>query len=91
MQSSKPGVAIALFQEAHQSGIDALMQRISLEFEEPFFSDQSQKIATLATLPNHCFWVATHGLQVIGTIGMVKLAQGNIVLKSMFVDQTHRG
>ncbi|MFT3794103.1 GNAT family N-acetyltransferase [Flavobacterium sp.] len=84
-------IEIIPFQKEHQTGIDSMMQTIALEFEEPIFSAQSKKIIDLFALPNNTYWVATIQGQVIGTIGMTELAHGNVVLKSMFVDQVFRG
>lgn len=68
-----------------------MMDNISLEFEQPIRTTQSKKIIDVFELPNHQFWVATNGDKTIGTIGLVQLDNQNIVLKSMFVDQTQRG
>ncbi len=42
-------------------------------------------------MPYNQFWVAIDSNKVVGTIGMVKLTNENIVLKSMFVDKMYRG
>ncbi len=87
----KQEIKIIPFHPTHQKDIDVMMDNISLEFEQPIRTPQSKKIINVFELPNHQFWVATNGNQIIGTIGLQQLDDENIVLKSMFVDQMQRG
>lgn len=87
----KQAIKIIPFQAAHQKDIDTMMNNIVLEFEEPILTTQAKKIIDVFGLPNHRFWVAVNDDKIIGTIGLVQLGYQNIVLKSMFVDQTQRG
>ena len=84
-------IKILPFEIEHQSDINDMMGSIALEFKEPIFTDKSKKILDLFLIPNNKFWVATDRNKVIGTIGLVKLNNKNIVLKSMFVDKLYRG
>lgn len=84
-------IKILPFEIEHQSDINDMMGSIALEFKEPIFTDKSKKILDLFLIPNNKFWVATDRNKVIGTIGIVKLNNKNIVLKSMFVDKLYRG
>lgn len=68
-----------------------MMESIALEFKEPIFSVNSKKIVDVFRLIDNKFWVATNDNNVIGTVGMVKLNDKNIILKSMFVDKKYRG
>lgn len=68
-----------------------MMESIAREFNEPIFSPQSKKIVDAFELPDNKFWVAINGIKVVGTVGLIKLANENIVLKSMFVDKAFRG
>ena len=67
------------------------MGSIALEFREPIFTENSKKIVDVYLMPNNKFWVAIDNDKVVGTIGIVKLTNKNIVLKSMFVDKMYRG
>jgi len=87
----KQEIKITAFHPAHQKDIDVMMDNISLEFKEHIRTSRSKKIIDVFELPNHKFWVATNGNQIIGTIGLQQLDNENIVLKSMFVDQMQRG
>lgn len=84
-------IRILPFQTEHQNDINDMMESIALEFKEPIFTEKSKKIIDVYLMPNNKFWVATNSNKVVGTIGVVKLANENIVLKSMFVDKTYRG
>jgi N-acetylglutamate synthase-like GNAT family acetyltransferase len=84
-------IGILPFQTEHQNDIDAMMEGIALEFKEPIFAEKSKKIIDVFSMPNNKFWIAINGNKVVGTIGMVKLTNKNIVLKSMFVDKMYRG
>lgn len=68
-----------------------MMRDIALEFEEPIYSAHSKKIIDVFELPVNKFWVAINNNKVTGTIGLVKLSNENLVLKSMFVDKAFRG
>lgn len=84
-------IGILPFQTEHQNDIDAMMESITLEFKEPIFTEKSKKIIDVFSVPNNKFWVAIDRNKVVGTIGMVKLTNENIALKSMFVDKMYRG
>lgn len=84
-------IKILPFEIEQQIDINDMMDNIALEFKEPIFTDKSKKILDLFLIPNNKFWVATDRNKVIGTIGIVKLNNKNIVLKSMFVDKLYRG
>ena len=86
-----PKIRILPFQPEHQNGITDMMENIALEFTEAIFTEKSKKIIDVFSVPNNKFWVAIDRNKVAGTIGMVKLTNENIVLKSMFVDKTYRG
>lgn len=84
-------IQIVPFQSAHQNAVICLMESIALEFKEPIFSSSSKKIIDFFELPNHQFWVALNDSKLVGTIGILKLSNGNMVLKSMFVAKMCRG
>ena len=87
----KSKIKILPFQTEHQNDINDMMGSIALEFKEPIFTETSKKIIDVYSMPNNKFWVAIDSNIPVGTIGMVKLANENIVLKSMFVDKMYRG
>ena len=68
-----------------------MMENIALEFTEAIFTEKSKKIIEVYLMPNNKFWVAIHNNKVVGTIGIAKLTNKNIVLKSLFVDKMYRG
>ena len=84
-------IGILPFQAEHQNDINVMMESITLEFNEPIFTEKSKKTIDVFLIPNNKFWVAIDSKKVVGTIGMVKLTNENIVLKSMFVDKMYRG
>lgn len=84
-------IKILPFQTKHQNDINDMMGSITLEFKETIFTEKSKKIIDVYLMSNYKFWVATDRNKVVGTIGIVKLTNGNIVLKSMFVDKMYRG
>lgn len=84
-------IQILPFKTEHQNDINVMMENIALEFEEPIFTEKSNKIIDIFSLPNNKFWVALDSNRVVGTIGMVQLTNESIVLKSMFVDKMYRG
>lgn len=84
-------IEIVPFEKKHQSDIDAIMQNIALEFEEPIYTKESKKIVDVYKLSNNKFWVALNGNNVIGTLGIVRLKNKNIILKSMFLEKKYRG
>lgn len=86
-----PKIKILPFQPKHQNDINDMMGRITLEFIEPILTKETKRIIDVYLKLNNKFWVATDGSKVIGTIGIVKLMNENIVLKSMFVDRMYRG
>jgi N-acetylglutamate synthase-like GNAT family acetyltransferase len=84
-------IKILPFQKEHQNDINDMMESIGLEFKEPIFTEKSKKIIDVYLMTNNKFWVAKDSNKVVGTIGIVKLMNENIVLKSMFVDKVYRG
>ncbi len=84
-------IKIIAFEKAHQHDVDIMMDNIALEFKEPIFSVGSQKIIDVYKLEGNQFWVAMNQDKVIGSIGVIRLTEGNLVLKSMFVDRGFRG
>jgi len=87
----KQEITITSFRAEHQNEINTMMESIALEFDEPIFTTQSKKIAEASKSSNNKFWVATNGFKVVGTIGLIKLLNNNLALKSMFVDKVFRG
>jgi N-acetylglutamate synthase-like GNAT family acetyltransferase len=86
-----PKIKILPFQSEHQNDINDMMGSIALEFNEPIFTENSKKLIDVYLIPNNKFWVASDSDKVVGTIGIVKLMNENIMLKSMFVDKMYRG
>ncbi len=79
------------FASHHQPGIDVLLDRIRLEFEQNIFSPAYKKISELYDLPDRHYWVAVADYKIAGTTGIVVFENRFSVLKSMFVDKAYRG
>ena len=82
---------VASFHPGKQPSIDAMLNDIALEFNEPIFSASYKKMSELYLLPGRHYWVATVGLEVAGTIGLLVFTHGLAVLKNMFVAKRFRG
>lgn len=86
-----PKIKILPYQTIHQNDIEKMMAGIASEFIEPIFTEKSKKIIDVYLKLNNKFWVSLANDTVVGTVGLVELTNGNIMLKSMFVDNTYRG
>lgn len=78
---------ITQYHKQHQTTINALVEDISKEFDEPISSNNpSIKSKTFDE-----YWIAEKDNLVIGTIGIIRLQNKNAILKSMFVKREYRG
>ncbi len=84
-------VSIEPFQESHQHSINVLSKEIQKEFFIPFSSAGARSITELSKDPNQKYWVALSHGKVIGTVGIVKIADQKAVLKRMFLKKGFRG
>lgn len=79
------------YEPADQPGIDQMMQGIAAEYPQAISGPHSVKIAEAYRLPNQRYWVALDGHKVVGTVGVILLAEQNAVLKRMMTDKDYRG
>ncbi len=63
-----------------------MIQSIAAEFEQPISSSNMPSPVVLDR-----YWVAIHDKEIVGTIGVLKLAPNSAVLKRMFVQKEYRG
>lgn len=64
-----------------------MMIEIALEFEQEIFARPS---TATPNVPDH-YWVALNNEEVIGTVGLMKISNSEVVLKKMMVKKTSRG
>ena len=76
---------------SHQTGVDAMMEGIAGEFVEAISGPGSTRLNEVYDRPEQKFWVALHEGEVVGTVGLVLLSNGNAVLKRMMTDRRFRG
>lgn len=80
-------IRIVQYSKKYHDEIDSMLAEIASEFELSIYSsNNSIKSNTL----DH-YWIALDKSKVVGTIGLLKISQQNVVLKNMFVRKTHRG
>lgn len=84
-------ITITDFDEQYQAGVDELLDSIQEEYAENIYGAGSLKMKDAARLPGRRYWVALAGDKVIGTVGIISLADNNAVLKSMMLHKDHRG
>lgn len=84
-------INITEYQLIYQSAIDKMMEGIAKEFAEPISSPQSIKLYEAYQQPGHKYWVALHGNRVVGTVGLILLANHKAVVKRMMTDKAYRG
>lgn len=88
-------VTIVPFTSGHQSGVlDLILPIQQLEFGVPItLVDQPDllDIANVYQRGNGNFWVALLGNEVIGTIAMIDIGNGQAALRKMFVKAAWRG
>lgn len=90
----KEKINIIPYNIAFQVQIDALMLCISKEFSEPISLTKLPDTSSAApntTLAPDVYLLATLKNEVIGTISVTKLKEGNAVLRKMFLHKDCRG
>ena len=80
-------VQIVSYKNAHQNGINAMMQEIALEFGEHIFSKPTKQTPILPDT----YWVAIHNKKVIGTVGVLVVNNNVGILKKMMLKREFRG
>jgi GNAT superfamily N-acetyltransferase len=79
-------IKLRLYTASDQSEIERMIQSIATEFEQPISSPNKPSTVVLDR-----YWVAIHDKEIVGTIGVLKLAPKSAVLKRMFVQKEYRG
>jgi N-acetylglutamate synthase-like GNAT family acetyltransferase len=86
-----PQLHITAFTPEHQPGVDLLLSDIQNEYLETIYGSRTKKITDVYNLPGRQYWVVNDGDKMVGSIGVVLLADHNACLKSMFVQKEYRG
>jgi N-acetylglutamate synthase-like GNAT family acetyltransferase len=81
---------VLAFKNRDQILVDAMLKEIQLEFNEPFTSIASIKMKDAARMIHHRFWVLKEEEKLAGTIGMIKMKNHSVALKSLFVRKEYR-
>ena len=88
-------IETAPFCEQHQAGVmDVILPIQQAEFHIPITSDAQpdlQDIPGFYLRDNGNFWVALDGTQVVGTIALLDIGNGQGALRKMFVKKQYRG
>lgn len=84
-------ISLVEYQPSLQPGVDAMMEGIAAQFQQPINGPKSTTLAEAYQQPGQKFWIALDGEKVVGTVGLVLLSAGNAVLKRMMTDREYRG
>lgn len=87
-------IKIIPYMDVYQSQIINLVSNILAEFCLPVnINDQPDLLQITQFYQNNCgnFWLALYNNQVIGTVALVNIGNGQGALRKMFVDKNHRG
>jgi N-acetylglutamate synthase-like GNAT family acetyltransferase len=85
---------ITPYNSVYQNQISALLLNILKEFHLPeTLNDQPdlKEISKVYQKEGGNFWVALYNGQIIGTVALISMGNGQGALKKMFVDKAHRG
>ncbi|MEM5564647.1 GNAT family N-acetyltransferase [Psychroserpens sp. AS72] len=80
-------IKIIPYKNAHQNGIEIMMNNIAMEFDHDIFSKPSK---ATPNIPD-AYWVALNGDDVIGTIGVLNIENDFAILKKMMLKKEYRG
>ena len=78
---------IVKYESAHQKEIDEMMHEIALEFDEQIFSKPTSESPIV---PDN-YWVALYKGKIIGTVGILVVADDFGILKRMMLKKEFRG
>ena len=88
-------ITIVPFSVEHTSGIHALILPIQqVEFAIPITLDAQPDLRDIAGFYRRGdgnFWVALQGHEVVGTVALLDIGNGEAALRKMFVAASHRG
>jgi|SRR5688572_19772439 len=88
-------IAITPFRPEHADGVVAVILPIQqTEFEIPITLDGQPDLKDIPGFYQHDsgnFWVAIDGQEVVGTVALLDIGNGQAALRKMFVKATHRG
>jgi N-acetylglutamate synthase-like GNAT family acetyltransferase len=79
-------IKIRLYNKADQSEIDKMIDSIATEFKLPISNSNKSNSLLLDK-----YWVALHGNELIGTVGILSIEGEFSILKRMFVKKEYRG
>ena len=88
-------IAITPFRPEHAAGVVALILPIQqMELEIPITLDGQPDLKDIPGFyQRECgnFWVAMDGEEVVGTVALLDIGNGQAALRKMFVKASHRG
>lgn len=88
-------IEIVPFSEHHQSGVvDVILPIQQSEFSIPITLDAQPDLSDIPGFyqkDSGNFWVALHGSEVVGTIALLDIGNGQGALRKMFVKDQFRG
>jgi N-acetylglutamate synthase-like GNAT family acetyltransferase len=88
-------IAITPFRPEHADGVVAVILPIQqTEFEIPITLDGQPDLKDIPGFYQRgCgnFWVAIDGQEIVGTVALLDIGNGQAALRKMFVKATHRG
>ena len=88
-------IKILLFDTVHtQDVINLILPIQQIEFNVPITLDMQPDLLQIPAIYQQgrgSFWVALHGDEVVGTIGLIDIGKGQACLRKMFVKATFRG
>ncbi|MBI5589122.1 MAG: GNAT family N-acetyltransferase [Deltaproteobacteria bacterium] len=86
---------IVPFSEHHLSGVvDVILPIQQSEFSIPITLDAQSDLLDIPGFyqkDSSNFWVALHGSEVVGTIALLDIGNGQVALRKMFVKAKFRG
>lgn len=93
--TAAPAVQVVPFESAHQAGVIATILPIQTEeFGIPITLDAQPDLLDIRGFYQHGhgnFWVATCGSEVVGTVALLDIGEGQAALRKMFVRPAFRG
>ncbi|MFD2916325.1 GNAT family N-acetyltransferase [Psychroserpens luteus] len=80
-------IKIIPYKNAHQNGIDAMMQDIDMEFKDSIFPKPTHEILIIPD----AYWVAIINTKIIGTVAVINIENNFAILKNMMLKKEYRG
>src|SRR5687768_11261677 len=79
------------FKNKYQPLIDEMLAEIQKEFDHPFTSASSKRMMDANKVRGTKFWVLMDDEVLAGTVGIIKMKNNSLALKSFFIPLKYRG